>query len=370
MTGKDGRQPFLILSTNTPWVYALGESLLAYGPVTAIRCYDWATHRRVKPEWPETLSPIRRMSVTMPPGYAGALEPVFRLPMRRIIERERERLKRLAGAEPIVICPYPYLAPWVRQIPDEHIIYYNLDDYVLYQPSQAERITALENELIVRARVTICLAAEQARRLSGRHPNRADRIRHLPLGMTRAFLNPRPEEPPLPMTVGYVGNMLDRVDWLFVVAVAERMPDVRFHLIGAVDAVDAAEDWRAARMRALALPNVIHEGIVPQAKVREHYWRYAVNWMPYDSHHPFNIASCPTKIMDALASGHPFVSTDIPEARLYPRRVHIAADADDAARLLRGFLAGDIPHDPKEQAAFAATQIWERRAERLIEFVA
>jgi glycosyltransferase involved in cell wall biosynthesis len=369
MSGADGRRSFLILSANTPWVYALGRSLLAYGPVTAVRYYDWATYRRVRPEWPETESAIRRVSVTMPQGYAGALEPIFRLPMRRIVNRERKRLGALAGREPIVICPYPYLAPWLRQTPDEAIVYYNLDDYVLYRPSRAERITALENELVGRARLTICIAAEQVRRLSLRLPDRADRIRHFPLGVALPFLNPHPAGPCQPMTVGYVGNMSDRVDWLLVIGVAERMPQVKFHFVGAISGTPPSGGWQAARARALALPNVVLEGPVPQADVREHYWRYAVNWMPYDRSQPFNIASCPTKIMDALASGRPFVSTDIPEARLYPGRIHIAADADEAARLITRFLAGDPQHDPEAQVAFAATQTWEHRAEELIEFL-
>ncbi len=39
--------------------------------------------------------------------------------------------------------------------------------------------------------------------------------------------------------------------------------------------------------------------------------------IPYRADHPFNIACCPTKIMDYMAAGRPVVSTDLPECELY-----------------------------------------------------
>jgi teichuronic acid biosynthesis glycosyltransferase TuaH len=370
MPSMTSRTPgFLLLSANTPWVYALGESLAAHGPVTAMRFYDWSNQRRLKPEWPETVSAVRRVPVAMPPGYAGTLEPLFRPLMRFLVERERSRLRHLTGVDPIVICPYPYLEPWVRQIPARDRVYYNLDDYVFYDPPRAARIRALEGAMIVNSRLTLCLSAHEVRRLSGAHPSHADRIRHFPLGVTGAFLNPSPETAPLPKSVGYVGSMTGRVDWPFVVAVAKRLPDVTFYFVGRVDREGGDEAWRKARAAALALDNLVAVGEVPQAHVCEHYWRYAMNWMPYDAAHAFNIASCPTKIMDALASGRPFLSTDIPEPRLYPDRIRIARDADDAATAIRTAMAA-TDHDARGQVAFAARNTWSERAKHFLELAA
>jgi teichuronic acid biosynthesis glycosyltransferase TuaH len=360
---------FLLLSANTPWVYALGESLAAYGPVTAMRFYDWSNERRLRPEWPETASAVRRVPVAMPPGYAGSLEPFFRPLMRYLIERERARLRRLSSAAPIVICPYPYLEPWVRGIPASERVYYNLDDYIQYKPGRAGSIRALEAAMIAGSRLTICLSTHQVSRLRENHPAQAERIRHFPLGVTSGFINPSPETPPLPRSVGYVGNMTERVDWPFVVAVAKRLPDVTFYFVGRVDREGDDEAWRKARTAALALDNVVAVGEVPQADVCEHYWRYAMNWMPYDAAHAFNIASCPTKIMDALASGRPFLSTDIPEARLYPDRIRIARDADAAATAIRAAMAA-TDHDARGQVAFAARNTWSERAKLFLELTA
>jgi glycosyltransferase involved in cell wall biosynthesis len=356
---------FLLLAANTPWVCALGDALAAHGAVTAVRLYDWASYLRHKPKWPKETSPVRRLMVALPPGYAGRLEPMFRPLLQAFVAREGNRLKRRGGADPIVVCPYPHLAPWVRGIPNDRLVYYNLDDYTLYDPSRAARTTVLEDELIDRARLSLCLSAHQVRALRARHPDRAGRIAHFPLGVVDEFLNPEPRRPPLPRTVGYVGNLTSRVDWRFVERVAALVPEVTFYFIGGLHALrtDAeAAGWCEAREQALGLANVIHEGAVPQRAVGEHYWRYAVNWMPYAMDHPFNMASCPTKIMDALASGRPFLATDIPEVRLYPDYIPICRTPEEAAAALRLRLTRTPVHDVLAQVAFAATQTWAHRA--------
>ena len=129
---------FIFLAANAPWVYALAQSLGAHAQVTAVRFHDWANRLRIKPTWPEEASAVRRATISLPPGYAGRLERMFRPLVKGLIRRETARLHRSTGAEPFVICPYPYLAPWVRDISQERLVYYNLDDYELY--NQAEQI--------------------------------------------------------------------------------------------------------------------------------------------------------------------------------------------------------------------------------------
>jgi teichuronic acid biosynthesis glycosyltransferase TuaH len=364
------KRPALVLAANTPWVYALAQCLANHTPVTALRVYDRANHRRLKPQWPETASAVNRVSIVMPQGYAGTLELLFRPLMRALVARERRRLRRMTGFDPIVVAPYPFLASWVRGVPQDRLVYYNFDEYPFYQPSRTQRILRQESELVARASLTVCASAHQVKTLQVRNPMFADRIRHFPHGVVEDFLNPEPQRPPLPRSVGYVGNLSDRVDWDFIAAVAGLMPDTKFHVVGRLDPEADDSGWRAARKRTLAMPNVVHEGEVPQAEVRRHYWRYAVNWMPYDTRHGFNIASCPTKIMDALASGRPFVATDIPEVRLYPDRIHVAASRPAAAaERLRALLSGAIAHDARAQVAFAEGHTWPVRAIQFLELV-
>lgn len=357
------KAPFLFLSANTPWVYALAQELSKDVPVTAIQLYDWPNYRRIKPRWPEEESEVRRRRVVMPPGYAGTLERLHRPIMRALFQSEYRRLRNAAGIDPFVVVPYPYLAPWVRFVPDDRLVYYNLDDYALYNPPRAETIREQEDELVSRARITACLSAYQVEQLSRRNPAQAGRIRRFPLGVTDEFLNPRPDKPPMANTVGYVGNLEDRVDWPLVNSVAALLPDVAFHFVGFVQGHDdttSMNDWQRARRDALGRPNVIYEGGVPQADVRQHYWRYAVNWMPYDVQHPFNLAACPTKIMDAIASGRPFISTPTPEVQLSPDWIAISGDADGLATLIRDAL--ENPPHAAERVAYARANTWRQKA--------
>ncbi|MDO7840915.1 glycosyltransferase family protein [Sphingomonas immobilis] len=364
---------FLLLSANTPWVFALGDALSVSRPATAMRFYDFLTWRRERPRWPEGASTsLRRVLRVMPPGYAGRFQTMFAPALRAMIDAERTRLRRASGGEePFVIAPYPYLEPWLANVPDDRLIYYSLDEYAFYALDRTAQTHAQEDRLVARARRTICLSTYQADVLRRRNPSRAADILHFPLGVERAFLNPAPEAPPEPGTIGYVGNLTDRVDWPFVRAVAEAAPALTFNIVGSLtwlaDGVGDQQppDWKQARDAALALPNVHHLGAVPQAEVAPFYWRSAVNWMPYDTAHGFNRASCPTKIMDAIAAGRPFASTSVPEAMLYPEMIRIADDPAEMARVLAHLVAYPAP-PAADMIAFARARTWDHRAAELL----
>ena len=366
---------FLFLGANTAWVYALAEALAHRFPVRVVRNYDWLNYRRLHPRWPSAPPPalLERTLKVFPPGYVGPLEPGFRGVLQRQVDVWCRELTDAGQCWPWVVAPYPYLAPWVRDAPAERLIYYNLDDYVLYNPAREEQILAWEDELIERAALTICLAAKQVESLRARHPSRADRIRHFPLGVVERFLNPHPEAAPQSGTVGYVGNLVDRVDWRLVGETARALPGVEFVFVGGLDDAGGGSGrpgWEKERAAALALPNVRRIGPVPQEDVPAHYWAFGVNWIPYVADHPFNRASCPTKIMDSLATGRPVISTDVPECRLYPDWIAVACDVGEMVAELSRRLA--VSSEAAEatratrQVAFAKSQTWDHRAETLV----
>jgi len=360
--------PFLVLSANTPWVHALAEKLAYEVPGHAVRFYDWRVYWREQPEWPEIddESKLRRTLRVMPTGYAGRLEWLARPFLRRMIDGWRADLRDQTSREPYVVAPYPYLAPWVRNVPARRLIYYNLDDYVQYRPARREKIRGKEEKIIERAHRTVCLARYQVERFREWHPEHAGRIHHFPLGVVEGFVNRAPDPPLEPKTVTYVGNMTDRVDWSFVDEVVERCTDLTFRFVGGIDQAPGAEEpWRVARRRVLGQENVKAVGRVSQSEVVKYYWESGANWIPYDPDHPFNVASCPTKIMDGLASGRPLVSTPVPECTLYPDWVDVADAPDAMAALLRKQASTHNPDRARRQVAFARQHTWGRRADTL-----
>ena len=81
---------------------------------------------------------------------------------------------------------------------------------------------------------------------------------------------------------------------------------------------------------------------------------------------PRILASCPTKIMDGLASGRPFVSTAIPECKAYPEMIHLIHDAAHATGTLRALLALQWDVGFGRQQDFIELHTWPKRAEQLI----
>ncbi len=365
------KSSFLFLATYFPGGYALAEALAERHATYTIGFYDWLNYCRIRPTWPSVTPPslLKRSRCVLPSGYAGQLERLFRPYLQRKIQRWCCQLEKTSGEHPWVVATYPYLAPWVRNVPQERLIYYNIDDYVLYRPSRKQRILQQEQELIQRAALTLCLSRFQVESFQKRYPQQAERIHHYPLGVIDSYLNPQPEKAPEPMTVGYVGNLSKRVDWRLIYQVAQACPEITFVFVGGLEGnAGGVQDWQADREAVLRLSNVRHIGKVPQAIVAQYYWSFAMNWIPYAVTDPFNQASCPTKIMDGIASVRPILSTDIPECRLYPEWITLFHSALDAIAQLHKLLAvGEQPGREKrlKQLELARQHTWSIRAQTL-----
>jgi teichuronic acid biosynthesis glycosyltransferase TuaH len=372
---------FAFLGANTPWVYALAVALAQRGSSTAaISPYDWLNYHRLRPRWPASSRPdlLQREFWIMPPGYVGYLDlifaPLLRRKLSRCVTKLATKAKPTSGGTPWIIAMYPWFERALSSVPDERLVYLNLDDYVLYQPKRAQKVLRQEAELIRRAAITLCLSQRQVDNLQARYSERAVAIRHFPLGVPEDYLNPTPDCVLRPQTVGYIGNLADRVDWRLIGAVARALPNITFLFVGNSQTVAGGgnrSDWKRDRTAALALPNIHSIGQVPQEAVQEHYWNFDISWIPYATDHAFNQAACPTKIMDGLASGRPIISTDIPECRQYPEWITIVRNADEAISAIQCLLASPIDQRrSRAQVDFARGHTWSQRAATLLGLVA
>lgn len=288
-----------------------------------------------------------------------------------MVRRALQKLPITPMAQTWIISPYPWFVTWLRD-PDATLLYFNLDDYPQYQPGRTATILRKEEEMVRRSALTICLSQHQVETFRSRFPERDKLIRHFPLGVIEPLLNPRPDIVSEKDTVGYVGNLIDRIDWRLVREVSEALPRVEFIFVGSLEGFGGGgkrPDWRTERDAALAMPNVRHIEKVAQDQVSGYYWDFSINWIPYAIDHAFNEASCPTKIMDGMASGRPMLSTAIPECRLYPEWITIVRSASDAVTKISELLASRTSEHALEharaQVKFARGQTWVARAEKL-----
>src|SRR5262249_49938685 len=144
-------------------------------------------------------------------------------------------------------------------------IYYNIDDYALYWPREAERIRSLERTMVRSTDVTVCVSQLRAEELRAVVPEAAGRIHHVPHGAPTPFLASSPlAQPAVPPgdlahlprpLLGYIGSLEDRVDWELMDRMSQEFPHASIVVVGKVRSpVD--EPWWTPCARFLSRPNV------------------------------------------------------------------------------------------------------------------
>jgi teichuronic acid biosynthesis glycosyltransferase TuaH len=233
----------------------------------------------------------------------------------------------------VLVMTYPhylFLRDQVR--PDRHV-YFNIDDYSQYWPRDADTVNLLERQAVREADLTVCVSRLRADELKLAVPEAAHKVRHLPHGSPTSALAPRPLDRPATAPgaiaglrrplLGYVGTLEDRVDWILLARLAKTFPRASLVLIGRIDPGNPS-GWRTDRDRCLSMPNVHLIPWQPQDAIHAFNRAFDVCLIPYRVDHPFNRVSCPTKIMDYMATGRPIVSTALPECGLYRELFDVA----------------------------------------------
>lgn len=298
---------------------------------------------------PELLAPeLWRQDLVLPSGWMKSYPRLGMRPIARAVGRWRSG-RDAVGRSLTLVATYPYYWHLARMLRPDRLVYLNIDDYRLYWPRSARQVDRLERQIVQQADLTVCTSLHRADELAAQMPALAPKIRHLPHGAPSASIPAAPQHRPgagppdiahLPRPwVGYVGTLEDRVDWERLDEVAATSPAATLILIGRVGP-DGPEPWQAARRRCLARPNVRAIGWREQAVIDTYNRSFDVGLIPYRTDHPFNVACCPTKIMDYMAAGRPVVSTDLPECRLHGDVFDVVAPDRFAASVAHRLAAG------------------------------
>ena len=183
------------------------------------------------------------------------------------------------------------------------------DDYVAFYAQKSRLagwLTArLANPLVARlahqAVATARLLAEDLR------PYKPDVI-HLPNGCDVSRLAGLPAKSDGAFTVGFVGGFGHWVDFESVLAAAERLPEVKFILVGGGDRF---EEVKAASASA---PNISLIGQVGYDAVLEQYARMDICLIPFKVNRLTDRVS-PIKLFESWAAGRPVVSAPLAEVK-------------------------------------------------------
>ncbi|MFP5380478.1 MAG: glycosyltransferase, partial [Vicinamibacteria bacterium] len=158
---------------------------------------------------------------------------------------------------------------------------------------------------------------------------------------------------------GYVGGLHQWVDQDLLAAVAARLPDVTFALVGPPQ-VDVS--------RLEAVPNIRLLGQRPHSDVPRYVKGFDVGLVPYRiAEYTENVY--PTKLNEYLVMGTPVVATNLAEIRRFNAEhgdvVRIGATPDEYAAAIRGAMGGSTPVEIARRIEVAESNSWERRLEAM-----
>jgi teichuronic acid biosynthesis glycosyltransferase TuaH len=310
---------------------------------------------------------------------SGWMKKYPRIGMRPIARAIRRWHADRASGEPLaLVMTYPYYLHLADRVWPDRLIYFNVDDYRLYWPGVADEVTRLEHRAVRESDLTVCTSLHRTEELRAAVPEAAERIWHLPHGAPSASIPDRPQHLPaqapadiadLPRPlIGYVGTLEDRIDWSLVAGVAKTNPTASVILVGRAG-TDGEASWQLERRECLALPNVHAIGWRGQSTIDAYNRSFDLGLIPYQVDHPFNLASCPTKIMDYMAAGRPVVATNLPECRLYPEQFDVVEPGSFVEAVSTRISAG--PDDGRAALRFetARENSCRKVAEKLIDWI-
>ncbi len=341
------------------------------GSTLLLTCIDYqnAIRRGISPlrfKRPlESIAPnLWRRELVLPTGWMKSYPKIGMRPIARAVRGWRE--EHAPDLDLTLVITYPHYIYLYQMLEVDRLIYFNIDDYSLYWKKHAKIIENLEREAVAKADLTVCVSRLRRDLLRDLIPPSAARIEHFPHGLpaSRAgfIASDRPAELPIDLAhiprpvLGFVGSLEDRLDWALLDRLARELPHASIVLIGDRPRTDRNEAaWIEAVRTLEQKPNVWFVGRRANAQIARYIQAFDICLIPYRVDHRFNVACCPTKIIDYMGTGRPIVSTALPECALYRDYFHVSDDADafiDATRSIlesgsddgRGFARAEHAH--------------------------
>ena len=282
---------------------------------------------------------------------------------RHLLSRALRRWMEAVGfSRPVLwtFLPTPLALDIIHAVDPQVTIYYCIDDLASSSPG-ARKIVASETRLFR----TADLVFVTSERLRSRAATYRNDVHLFPFGVNlERFEEVRraPDNPPDDVrslarpVIGYVGGLHQWVDQPLLAAVAKRLPQMSFALVGPtqtdVSTLERCENVTLLGQRAHPdLPRYVKEfdvGIVPYLLTD-----YTANVYP-------------TKLNEYLSMGIPVVATDLPEIRRFNREhgdvVEVAATAEAFADAITRSLNGaSTPEVVSRRIDVAQSNSWEQR---------
>ncbi|HUQ87605.1 MAG TPA: ElyC/SanA/YdcF family protein [Vicinamibacterales bacterium] len=300
--------------------------------------------------------------LVLPFPYFNLARRINRWMLKRSITRW---MTAVGASRPVVwtFLPTPLARDVIASLDPALTIYYCIDDLASSSP-EARKIAPSEQELFKSAD----LVFTTSEKLRARAAQFSDRVHLFPFAVNMATFEkvrdaatPAPDDiAKLPRPIaGYVGGLHQWVDQDLLAAVAERMPDVTFALVGPPQ-VDVS---RLERVKNIQL-----FGQRPHAELPGYVKNFDVGLVPYRiSEYTANVY--PTKLNEYLIMGIPVVATDLFEIRRFNGEhgdlIRIASSVDDYVKAIRAAMEKSPAPVVARRIEVAQSNSWDRRLDAM-----
>jgi glycosyltransferase involved in cell wall biosynthesis len=275
------------------------------------------------------------------------------------------RMFARVGKPDAIVFTWPQLAFIAERFPDVTRVYYCKDPFE-YWSWGAEFIRPLETRLLNNVDAVFAIARALVEDFQSRT---SAKIFYLPNAAGDSFISaplPRPANLPAGKPIiGSVGQINATFDWKYVADLAATLPDVQLCFVGNVDESNSYER-REIIKQLTTTPNIIWLGQQPHELLPAYIQHFDIAICLLKSGH-FSDRRSPLRLYDYLAFDRPIITTDVREAHEHMPHLHIAASAQEAARVAREILAGEHPVDVAGRRRHIAANTWSTRAKELLD---
>ena len=261
--------------------------------------------------------------------------------------RIRNAMSRRGITTPVLWVSMPTGVDAIGELGERAVIYYCGDDFGALDGVDHAPVLRLEQRCIAAARLIFAVSPTLATRLPESKTMLLEHGVDLDL-----FIRPacRAADLPTGPVAGYYGNICERLDQPLLAAIARKLPEWTFILIG---------DVRVPVELLAAEPNIRFLGRRSHAALPGYAQHWTVSLLPFLDTAMVR-ASNPLKLREYLAAGRPVVATPMPAVVPFGDVVTITDDPLQFAAAIRA--GATAPPDPEYLRARVTSESWATRA--------